>query len=348
MPLKACEDICVTSAWKSVSDEGRRTGAVRGATGRRDRAAPIGSVSRLATESPARIVRSRRPRLSTQDTVAIAFAKILPKTREQIVGNVSAAIDGKNPDGVHQLRIGLRRLRSVLSLFRFSLSDEALSINHEARRALRVLGRARDLDVFVSQTLPDVLRDCPGDKGLLRLEAIAEDQRGLAYQDVRSILQSERFSILLSDIDDLSRSRDGVVRKGDAPLKKVACRLLRSRRKAVLKAGKDFASLSIVERHRVRISFKKLRYACDYFQSLYPAGESQLYLEHLKCLQEDLGLLNDASVAIDLAHQLTQLDSLAAAGAHVIETWYGRMLTSREQHLVTAWEDFKSASPFWS
>lgn len=303
--------------------------------------------SRLAKESPPRIVRSRRPRLAADETVATAFSKIMAKAKTQVTGNIPAAVDGNNPDGVHQLRVGLRRIRSVLYLFRFCLKDEAKGLDREAQHVLKVLGTARDLDVFVTQTLPQILRDPPNDAGLLALRSIAEVRREIAYENVRLLLKSERMTLLVDEFSDPSNTIRFVTEQTDGPLSKVATRLLNERHKKVLKLGHQFETLSTPQRHRVRIAVKKLRYACDYFQSLYPADESRRYLKSLKSLQDDLGQLNDSAVAIDLANQLAAYELSAQSGADLVVDWYKSSLVAREPHMVAAWQQFQKAQPFW-
>lgn len=314
---------------------------------RRNRPAPMGLNSRLASAAPPPVVRSRRPKLSDDETVATAFVKIMSKADAQVSGNIAAAFDGSNPDGVHQLRVGLRRIRSVLYLFRSYLKDEVKGLDCEARHVLKVLGTARDLDVFITETLAKIQLERPNDAGLLALRSIAEERRAAAYENVRRLLHSERMALLLDELAEPSKIIRFVTSKADGPLNNVATRLVKRRHKRVLKTGRQFESLSTPQRHRVRIAVKKLRYACDYFQSLYPANESRLYLKRLKSLQDDLGHLNDSAVAIDLSNQLAENRADAIAGAEMVAQWYENTLASREPHMIEAWQQFQTAPSFW-
>ena len=73
------------------------------------------------------------------------------------------------------------------------------------------------------------------------------------------------------------------------------------RHRKALKRGRDFARLTPVERHRLRIALKKLRYATEFFHSPYPKKRTHAYLAALKELQDTLGHLNDVAVAETLA-----------------------------------------------
>jgi len=309
--------------------------------------APIRLKSRLLSERPPRIVRSRRPHLSPDEPVSVAFAKIIANAKAQVSGNIDAAYDGGNPDGVHQLRVGLRRVRSVFALFRSYLNSEVKGLDQEARYALKILGTARDLDVFVTQTLTKILRDHPNDKSLAKLQVIAEERRAIVYEDVRRLLRGERIAVLLMDLSNSHDLHQLVTDKAAEPLISVAGRLIKARHKEVLKLGRKFERLSTSERHKIRIAVKKLRYACDYFQMLYAGNDSRLYLKRLKSLQDDLGQLNDAAVALGLAEQLAENRSDVLPAVKLMADWYQDILCAREPHMVAAWNQFQSVPTFW-
>ncbi|MBL7406484.1 CHAD domain-containing protein, partial [Escherichia coli] len=65
---------------------------------------------------------------------------------------------GRPPEALHQIRVALRRLRSALSLFGPMLETDprAAAFNDEIKRVTEPFGHARNLDVFLSDTLPDI------------------------------------------------------------------------------------------------------------------------------------------------------------------------------------------------
>ena len=108
--------------------------------------------------------------------------------------NEAAALDGCDPEGVHQLRVALRRLRSAVSVFGHLIRPERRSwLTDEAREILGSLGPARDWDVFLTESLPPVLATRPDDRSLVALSAAAEVARTEGYTggprgDRRSLL----------------------------------------------------------------------------------------------------------------------------------------------------------------
>jgi len=77
----------------------------------------------LAEDTPPAWVKAAKPALEPTDSLGDAMAKIIAVTAKQITGNIAASADGRDPEGVHQLRVALRRLRSAFSLFKGHLAD---------------------------------------------------------------------------------------------------------------------------------------------------------------------------------------------------------------------------------
>lgn len=303
--------------------------------------------SMLADGTPPAWLKAAKPLLQPRDTLDQAMAKIVSASTTQTLGNLAAAADGRDPEGVHQLRVSLRRLRSAISLFRPQLAETADALDAMAKAALKRLGVARDLDVFLDETIAPVLTDDPDNAALQRLAGNAERQRKAAYDDVRALVADGDFSRFLIAL--LRASVDGglIARNGDGRLRPLAAALLAKRRRKVLKAGRQFAALTTDQRHEVRIALKKLRYACDFFQTLFPGKLTQRYLKSMADLQDDLGRLNDASVAETVVDRLSEGDGEAALGGAIVKGWYRHRLITAEPHMLKAWQAFAASTPFW-
>ena len=282
------------------------------------------------------------PRIRTSDTIDRAFGKVVCSIAAHLMGNVDAAVAGKDPEGVHQLRVGLRRLRSALLVFGHRDSPGLVDLDEAARLALRTLGRARDADVFVLDTLADSERE----QRLESLRGAAEAHRSRAYDDVRGLLADEAFNKLLIDVIAISLDPLRLLEEPSRPLVRAASATLAERHGKVLRAGADFATLTAPRRHRVRIAVKKLRYACAYLADLYEDGAAERYLACLARLQQQLGLANDAIVANRLAHELAATPDEASGAALVSDRGRDR-LRALEPDLRDAWGSFVSAKPFW-
>ena len=301
----------------------------------------------LLAGSPPSALKAVKPELAPSDSIEQAVAKIIAITTAQIIGNIAAAGDGRDPEGVHQLRVSLRRLRSAFALFRNHLSTGATALDSAARLALKSLSPARDIDVLLLETIPPVQDGDDGSRGLLRLAQIAESRRRIAYTDVRKLVQNRDFNRFLIDLQ-LAVAERGLVETGGADsLGPTAAALLDKRHRKALKTGRHFANLTYTQRHEVRIALKKLRYACDYFQSLFPGKATRVYLKSLARLQDDLGRLNDATVAEDLVDLLAEGDTTAATGAALVKGWYRHRLKAVEPKMLADWNRFTEARPFW-
>ena len=301
----------------------------------------------FVTGAPPDWVKAVKPTLGTSDTIDRAVTKIVGVTAMQITGNLAAAADGRDPEGVHQLRVALRRLRSAFTLFKRDLAHRADGLGSEARRALGRLGPARDLDVFLLETMPPVLASAPDNAALLKLVGTAEARREDAYADVRQLVREPEFNRFLLDLMIVAEYGGLVVTNYDMPLRPAAVALLQKRHKNVLKVGGDFANLPYPDRHRVRIALKKLRYACDYFQDLFDRDAARPYLKRMASLQDDLGRLNDATVAEQIVDSLAGDDKEARVGGALVTGWYRHRLMTVEPHMLKAWTQFAEARPFW-
>src|SRR3546814_13942928 len=83
-----------------------------------------------------------------------ALAAVLGACLRHWSANEAAAIDGSDPEGVHQTRVGLRRFRSALTVFGDLLPAAQLAwLQEEAKWALNPLGSARDWDLFLAALL---------------------------------------------------------------------------------------------------------------------------------------------------------------------------------------------------
>jgi len=304
----------------------------------------------VADGRPPPWARAEPPDLRTDMTTGAALSAFVASAAAYILGNVAAAADGRDPEGVHQLRVGLRRLRSAVALFGPDLGVRGRQWNRDAKRALRALGPARDLDVFLAETLPAMAEAGLEGVSLQALRRQAEEERLAAYVDVRRMLKTKRFTRLCLDL--MAASIEPPV-ADDRPVVQVAAALLQERLDAALAVGKGFARLSTEDRHRVRIAVKKLRYALDFCEPLFPEKSAAAYLKRLKRLQEDLGLLNDAAVAGHLAAGLAagmaegQPRRTAEAGVAVVARWQAGRLDRADKRMVERWAAFAKAKPFW-
>ena len=208
----------------------------------------------------------------------------------------------RDGEALHQARVALRRLRSAFSIFRPVVAGEAGdALRGELGRLSRILGGARDLDVFIAKRLG-------GADNAVRTRVIAERER--AYDEAVVALEAPRFRGVMIDL--LAWISDGEWRDEKAaeqPLPVFAASALDRFRRKVKKGGRDLAKLDDEARHEVRIAGKKLRYAAEFFEALATGKKRgkrrDAFMSALETLQQNLGDLNDLVTAKELALSLS-------------------------------------------
>jgi CHAD domain-containing protein len=120
------------------------------------------------------------------------------------------------------------------------------------------------------------------------------------------------------------------------------------RHRRLRKRGRQVPEAPPEERHRVRIAAKKLRYAAEFFASLYPAKRVARYVGALEGLQDILGALNDAAVVDRLLAEVAASGRPIAAGVDgLVRGWIAAVAQHELARYRRAWEAFEGAKPFW-
>jgi triphosphatase len=125
-----------------------------------------------------------------------------------------------------------------------------------------------------------------------------------------------------------------------APLAKFAAQTLALCQGKLKKRGKRLHDGAPEARHRVRIAAKKVRYATEFFESLYPSRRVRPFVGALTSLQDALGWLNDAAVAGGLLRQLAHGHPDLAHSAGFVRG-YLAVCTERDvRKLGKLWQQF--------
>lgn len=242
----------------------------------------------------------KRPRakLTAKHSVAAAFQQMARDALAQITScaTVLRACDGV--EALHQLRIGVRRLRSAMSSFRKVAADhQRSSIQVELKWLLSACDQARDLDVFARDNAQLGIADPT-------FFAVVETERRKAHAQAIEALRSKRFRDLALEASAWIEAGEWLEHVSQKPsIGTFASKVLKQALKRVLKRGADLHSLSDTERHSLRIAAKKLRYSAEAFAPLMKTGP--VLLGRVKALQDALGDLNDAAVAAGIVERLT-------------------------------------------
>lgn len=238
---------------------------------------------------------------------------MLREALDQVAANVPGALAGKDPEYLHQLRVGMRRLRAALHLFGGTMRPaDVRALRKRLRRLGRVAGPARDWDVY-SRRLPQNLRPA------------AERRRRAAYARLRRVLRAPQPWL----------TPRGLAGPGQPLPDYARTALSRADRKA-LKKGERVDWSRPGRRHALRIRLRRLRYACEFLRGAFPDRDAEPLIRSLKHLQDVLGELNDLEVARHLSESLSgKAPRRSARSARLVA------------QLPAAWGEFAGAERFW-
>jgi inorganic triphosphatase YgiF len=301
--------------------------------------------------------RAERGLLPSESTLEQLLIAVVAGCLDHVASNEPAALAGIDPEGVHQMRVGLRRLRSALAFFGPVIPDTQRSqLRAELRWLAGELGPARDIDVFRGELLPPLLALRPHDAALARLGEAADAVRAERYARVREALAGTRYPRLVLGLGRwLARRawRQQPTNERSAalfqPARPWAAALLERRHRKARKLGRRLADASPAERHRLRIRLKKLRYAAEFSRGLFSLKRADRYARRLADLQDALGRLNDAAIGerllAELLARLGDEETVRAAG--YAGGWIAHAAHREAQDLTSHWERFEQVGRFW-
>lgn len=253
----------------------------------------------------------------------------------QVLAQVEPLLATRDPETLHEMRVGIRRLRAALSLLRRPLGDgEKLAwVSTETRDLASPLGRARDLDVAL-RAHGERLTGSPRRKLL--------DLREGAYDEVEAVVSSDRWLDLSTHIDRfLRRLHDEV--PVDPPISDAAREALDRRLRRVTRRGERLERRTPEQRHKVRIDAKKLRYGVQFFSSLYavPPGSASVSGSSVKDFADSVAALQDALGELRDLHMTRHLLELVGASVPDLDT------APFIQRAVAAHADIVARGAFW-
>lgn len=285
--------------------------------------------------------------LKRRSTCAQAFSAILTSTAEQTVANRQAVLETDDPEAAHQLRVGLRRLRSALRALRPLVGARSLrEFERSARDVARCVGTLRDSDVLIGSLHGSV---APDERGLAELSKALARHRRLKRDEVRSALRGAAWNRLepfllqwphkLEEMSALSR-----------PIRSYARKALRNRWRKTTKYGRALDQLSPEQRHEMRKVLKELRYSAEFFASLFRGRDTRRFIKQLKALQDIFGYMNDARIIAPQLHAIAGQRSASreaavcagyVAGRHDAEAVHVWRRAGR------AWRQLEASRRFW-
>ena len=281
------------------------------------------------------VVAAAVPFLPRQVAAGTGFRALVQARLGDLVANQPAAA-ARDAEGVHQMRVAIRRLRALLVLFGPMLPEvPTRRFEDELKRLGQVLGAARDWDVFCLETAPAM--------GAGALLGAAEQARAEAYAALDAEFARPLLTALVLAMAAWAEGGAGL----DGDLKASAPGLFDRVERVAHKRGRHIARRSEEELHALRKALKRLRYGVESLAGLHAEKPVRRYLKRCRALQELLGQVNDGAVALALAEQLgagrpelaEEVVALRRAGAK-----RGRKAV---RAVPQAWERFRAVGAFW-
>jgi triphosphatase len=313
---------------------------------------------RLAEPGSAAVAIHAEPvKLDPGMTADAALQAIGRNCLTQLLHNVPAIVAAE-PEGVHQMRVAVRRIRSAVSSLKELLPDDGRRrLRAELTTLAAELGPARNLDVFATELLPTARAGMPDRPGWKELSATFDRLRQGASARVREEILSEQFTAAVLRLlrwFEVCGWRGGASAEESnppaSPIGKIAPRVLDQRLRRVRHRSEGFDQLSPPQRHKLRIATKKLRYTIELFSSLFDEDVAAKFVSTLKRLQDDLGYANDVRVAHEFVPELFAQAQPRSPAIHAwmdVLQWHDQILAGRERKLRKHLRRLNHATPFW-
>ena len=296
--------------------------------------------------------------LDPATSVEAALERIGRHCLTHLLGNEQAALAGE-PEGIHQMRVAVRRLRSALLALKRPLQKKHYDwASGELRWLAHTLAPVRNLDTFAACLVRPITHASPAGLDFERLIEATERRRRAALDQAKQAIMSERYT------ESMLRLLRWFVARGwrDQKISEhavvfldrivdVAPDLIERHHRKARKRSKKFEELTATQRHRLRIALKHLHYIVEFFGSLFDKDRVRTFVKCLKSLQDDLGYANDVRVAHDLVDQISEatnhdVSAINRAGGIVLG-WHERVLADRNPKIRKHVRRFRRLDPFW-
>lgn len=288
------------------------------------------SPARVACASPVKFDRSIQGDQQLRTMVAHCMRQILPNASWLAAGSCQ-------PEQVHQLRVGLRRLRTVLRELGVLADDADPAWDQPLTKAFRALGLQRDRELMLHKLAPQW--QAAGAPAVANLP-MPDPVPGALRRAVREPnFQSTLLDLLAFSWQPASSPSR---RQGRGARKLLEGRLQKLHRQVVAD-GKRFADLTEAQQHRVRKRLKRLRYLSEFARPLFKGSEVDRYLKRLIPAQDALGEHNDHAVALSSWRRQQPRE----AGEWFAVGWLTARQSASTQACLDALKKINRAKRFW-
>jgi inorganic triphosphatase YgiF len=291
-------------------------------------------------------------------SVEAALERIGRRCLTHLLSNEQAALAGE-PEGIHQMRVSIRRLRSALLALKRPLQKKHYRwASGELRWLAHTLGPVRNWDIFAACLVRPVTQALPAGLEFGRLIDATEPRRRAALDQAKQAIMSERYTESMLRLllwfaahgwRDQQISEHAVVLL--ARIVDAAPDLIERHHRKARKRSKQFEELTASQRHRLRIALKNLHYIIEFLGSLFDKGQVRIFAKCLTSLRDDLGHASDVRVAYDLMDQFREATDPNARTINrsggIVLGWHERGLADHNPTLRKHVRRLRRLDPFW-
>lgn len=238
---------------------------------------------------------------SKKDPIIISLRELLQSYMELARANELGIKVDNDPEYLHQYRVNLRKLRSLVTTCKGVLNKDATNeIRQLVAETMSYTNYLRDLDVFLSQkSMYQKLIDKSFLEEFNVLFAHIEGERNESFQNVIELLSNDHYNECIHRLKIMFSAETFLSEAGkyaDCTSKAFVRDLIWKRYRKIYTRAESVEFSTDDEIHKVRIMCKKLRYVIESFEAFFPDKKTKVCQRVLKRLQNDLGSFNDCSV----------------------------------------------------
>ncbi|MGB3221516.1 MAG: CHAD domain-containing protein [Desulforhopalus sp.] len=254
------------------------------------------------TSKPVVTLNPDAPVKESAQTIINAFLKISRRNEKGIIADCDTEF-------LHDYRVSLRKVRSVLSLFKGVYAPEDTDrLKQDFASLMQKTNSLRDLDVYLLNK-KKYFELVPEDthEGLEILFNYFAEERKKEQKRVSQIIKSKTYLKEIGRLQKLFAEGASLVAgpKGEEKSLAFACKSILKRYDKVCKIARSIDDETEDETvHQLRINCKKLRYLIEFFAPIFPEDEIKSLIKSLKVLQDNLGNFNDYSVQQEFLRQV--------------------------------------------
>ncbi|QUD86474.1 CYTH and CHAD domain-containing protein [Phenylobacterium montanum] len=301
------------------------------------------------------------PALKPGQTAQQGFHDIAAACLAQIAANAEVLRERRDGEAVHQLRVGARRLRSAILLFRPMLGRAASDgpVAAELRWLAGECDAARNLDVFAEGAFAPVVKQADDPEMLAGFALALERRRTQAHDRARRAVLGDRFRALLLEAAAWIEAGDwttdaALAEAREERLGDFAADALNKALHRVIKRARALKGEDDLARHRLRVSDKVLRYGIANFATVFEEAkprEVRALNEAAAAAQDALGALTDIvaarSICADLAQTEAALDPDIVYAAGYVAGHVSAGEPAKLKRAKKAVRRLEKAEPFW-